>query len=150
MFGFDPFSRSSWISVKTILCKRVISTSMRIRLVLAITLLFVVYNFVTMGAPGYYLYGIGNSVAESIFGSDILGRVHGDYYWPIQIWMGLLWTIGACIIWCAMLVHKKDKRWSLGKHLLFPSALLAWDIILSTLFRVGAAAQSASSWIDVY
>ena len=119
-------------------------------LALAIMLFFMAVSIVSMGGPGFYLYTFGEGIAESIFGPGMLGRVHGDYYWPIAVWMGLIWPLGAFIIWCAMYLHKIDKGWSLGKYLLFPSALLAWDVVLSILFRLGAAAQSASSWVDVY
>jgi hypothetical protein len=80
MFGFDPFSRASRISLKAILCKGVPGTSMRIRLVLVLTVLFVAFNFVTMGAPGYSQYAIGNGIAKYISVSEILGSIDGDYY----------------------------------------------------------------------
>lgn len=142
MFGFDPFSRSSWCSVKTTIGKRVVSTSRRIRLVLMLTLLFIVFSIVTIGAPGYYLYAIGNGIAELISGPEILGSIHGDYYWPIQTWMGILWPVGACIVWCAMLLHNRDEPWSFKKYLLFLSVLLVYDVALSVVFRLGAALLS--------
>jgi hypothetical protein len=119
-----------------------LSSRIPIWIALTLTVGLITYNVVTLGGLGFYLYAIGDGIADFIlFGS--LGRLHGDYYWPIAIWMGISWPIGAFVIWYALSRYWRMKMRPYRRCLLFVCALLVFDVLLSGAFHIGAAMQSA-------
>ena len=121
---------------------------MSLRIALAITVILMVTNIVTIGGVGDTLFALGDGIAIAIVG-DSLGEVHGDYYWPIAIWMGLVWPVGALLIFYAMVRRRRSKCRSLWIYFLFPFYLLALDVGLSVVFHVGAASISPEFDIEV-
>lgn len=120
---------------------------MSLRIALVITVILMVANIVTIGAVGGYLFALGDGIAVAVVG-DLLGDVHGDYYWPIAIWMGLVWPAGALLIFYAVVRRRRSGRRSLWTVCLFPLYLLALNVGLSVAFHVGAAAISPEFHIE--
>jgi hypothetical protein len=83
------------------------------------------------GLPGYYLFALGDNLAETLLGSATLRHLHGDNIWPISIFMGFAWPIGGFFIWMAMYVHQAEKPWPIKKWIIFLAILLIWDVALS-------------------
>ncbi len=120
---------------------------MSLRVAVVLTLVTMLINTVSLGAVGDILFDFGDGVAIAIFG-DLLGDVHGDYYWPIAFWMGIAWPVGALLIFYAMARRQRGRRWSIGMYAFFPVCLLVLVVGLSIVFHVGAAAISPEFYIE--
>lgn len=114
---------------------------MKIRVALPVTLVVIVANLATFGGVGDILFSAGDGIAVAIFG-NALGDFHGDFYWPVSIWMGLAWPIGALLIYYLFMRHRAGMPWSLNQYLLFPACLFVLLVVLSAAFHFGAALMS--------
>lgn len=114
---------------------------MKVRIALAVTLVVIVANLATFGGVGGILFSVGDAIAVAIFGTA-LGEFHGDFYWPVSIWMGLAWPVGAMLIYYLMMRHRAGMRWTLSQYLLFSACLFILLVVLSGAFHFGAALMS--------
>lgn len=114
---------------------------MKIRVALAVTLVVMVANLATFGGVGDILFSAGDAIAGAVFGSA-LGDFHGDFYWPISIWMGLAWPVGALLIYFLLTRHRAGMRWTPTQYVLFPVCLFVLLVGLSVAFHMGAALMS--------
>jgi len=119
--------------------------ALRIAVVLALVVLLI--NIVTFGGIGELLFAVGDGIAIAIFGSA-LGEIHGDYRWPIAIWMGLVWPVGALLLFYSVVWLRRSKRRPLWNFSLFALYLLALDVGLSVVFHMGAASLSPQFEIE--
>jgi hypothetical protein len=101
-------------------------------------LVILIVNALTMGAPGFFLFALGDSLAETLLDSTALGHLNGDNIWPISFLMGFAWPIGGVIIWMAMLTHQAERLRPIKKWIIFLSILLIWDVVLSVYFHLKA------------
>lgn len=114
---------------------------MSVRIAIVLALLLMVANIVTLGGLGSLLFTLGDGIAIAFFG-NALGDIHGDYYLPIAVWIGLAWPVGALLIFYAMLRYQQAQNDSMWLYSLLPVFLLILDVALSLAFHVGAASLS--------
>jgi hypothetical protein len=150
---YSVYSRPNWVTTdnhrrgEPIALATTIQSKIAVWIALAITVGLVLFNLVTFGGLGYYLYAIGDRLADSLFFGS-LGRVDGDYYWPIAIWMGIWWPIGAFLIWFVLFQYLFKQLRSFWKYCLFVCTLLVFDVLLAGAFHVGAASLSPDYRIE--
>ncbi len=114
---------------------------------IGVALFSIVFNLVTFGELGYFLYAIGDGVA-SFVSMGSLGRIDGDFYWPIAIWMGIWWPIGAFLIWFLMFQTRSGQVRTFRRYPVFVAAIFVFTVMLAGVFHVGAASLSTDYVIE--
>lgn len=114
---------------------------------LAVLVVALVANIVTLGAPGGVLYAIGDGIASLVLPQS-LGDVHGDYLWPISFWMGIAWPFGAFLMFVLFARSVPDGKWTVSVSALFLLSLLILNIALSVMFHLGGALASPDYVIE--
>ena len=92
-------------------------------------------NVPLVGIPGIPVFIVGDQLAMLF-----LGRLHGDNYWPIGLYMGFAWPPGIPVSYAVASSLNVPKSWSsypsVFRTLVLLGLLYAWIAILSTAFHL--------------
>lgn len=118
------------------------------RIALFVALAAVVVNLVTMGAVGAELYALGDGIARWMLPSLDAMHVHGDYRWPISIWIGIAWPVGGLATWYVLFRTRIAMSRSIWRFPAFVLSLIALAVLLAALFHIGGALISQDQAIE--
>jgi len=102
---------------------------------IGIAIVLIAINTPLMGLHGVLVFIVGDQLAMALF-----GKLHGDNYWPIGIYMGFLWPPGIPISYIVAARISIPNLWSLFpvlcRVLIFIFLLSVWIVVLSTAFHL--------------
>lgn len=108
---------------------------------IGIAVILMAVNTPLVGIHGILLFIAGDQLAM-----QLLGKLHGDYYWPIGLYIGFLWPPGVPISYVIATRINIPKVWGtlpgLFRAFIFIGLLYVWTAILSTTLHLLALWQA--------